>query len=53
MFKLKAVKNFFWNGENGRTAFIQKGEILEGDSAFKKQIVDEERLCELIGEVVE
>jgi hypothetical protein len=42
MKELRALTNFFWNG-----ILVREGEILEGDREFCKQVVDEERLCEL------
>ncbi len=47
-YKLKALTNFFWSGDDGTKCFIKQGEEIEGDSAFKKQVVDEEGLCEVI-----
>ena len=46
-YKVKAKRNFIWS--NGVEKFIViQGEILEIDSEAKKQLVNEEKLCELI-----
>lgn len=40
--KAKVIKSFFWNGE-----LIPKGQVVDLDTESKKQLVDEEGLCEL------
>jgi len=47
-YKIKALTNFFWTGNDGIKVFIRRGEIIEGDKEFKKQIVDENKLGEFI-----
>ena len=40
---LRALKNFFWNGE-----LIWKGELVDATESAKKQVVDEECLMEVV-----
>jgi len=44
---LKALTNFLWAGNDGTKCFIKTGEEIEVDNACKKQLVDEEGLCEV------
>ena len=47
-YKIKALTNFFWTGNDWIKVFIRRGEIIEGDKEFKKQIVYENKLGEFI-----
>ena len=47
-YKIKALTNFFHEGNNGEKAFVHKGEIIEVDKIAKRQLVNEKMLCENI-----